>query len=255
MLSLFTILFFLQSQDARILFTANVVDFEKLANEASLKPVEECPASGNYVAGWEMSSKCADVSGIKEVFVSGDPVSSNHTIIPWEVAPDDFAGIIKSVFPDGNLKKSILIFSSLRLSKSTYKLEASLKNSGLNAKIEIHNNELNALKTIANLYRKKEILHFAILPMNDPGVITPLVLRELLQFQFRRGVPLIVRSRHEVFTGGLFAVEPVLTQNDLKTFPHNKGLGFKKYFNPRTASSLGLGSQIFEKLNFMAMTR
>ncbi|MBU1219609.1 hypothetical protein KKF34_17825 [Myxococcota bacterium] len=254
MLSLFMIVLFLQSQEARILFPSRVVDFEKLVNDGNFKPIEDCPKAGGFVAGWEMSLKCSNVSGIKEVFVSGEPVSDKHTLIPWEVEPEHFATIIRSVFSPETCKQGIHIMTSRRLHKYSILLSKAINQSGLKATSETMETEVVALKSIALLYRKRKQAYSAILPLNDPGVITPLVLRELLQLQFRRGIPLIVRSRHEVFTGGLFAVEPIMTLDFIKN-PNPQTLSYKKYFNPKTAFSLGLGGKVFEKNNFMAMTR
>lgn len=254
MLSLFMIVMFMQSSEARIFFPTRVVDFEKLVNEGSLVPIDDCPKSGGFVAGWEMSLKCSNIPDIKEVFVSGEPVSDKHTLIPWEVEPEHFARIIRSVFTPENCKLGIHIMASRRLHKYSILLTKAIKESGLKASSETIENEVVALKSIALLYRKSKQAHSAILPLNDPGVITPLVLRELLQLQFRRGIPLIVRSRHEVFTGGLFAVEPTMTLKYIKN-PNPQILTYKKYFNPKTALSLGLGGRIFEKNQFIAMTR
>ncbi|MBN2724813.1 MAG: hypothetical protein JXR95_12140 [Deltaproteobacteria bacterium] len=256
----FTLALLLAPAKGEILFEPGVVDFTKISNDlSSFSKItgKGCPKKGGIVTGYSLARRCSDREGLWEIFVAGEPVSKNHRIISWDVPVQEWVTVAGKIHEKTRPEGKILITGSSRLEKYGNLLKSEFIKSGLKVQLKLFSDEVSILKMVASLRKINRNRYWLIIPLDDPDVVTALVLKELFQIQYRYGVKIFVRSKHEVLMGGLLSIEVAYTPTYINAVINgdNPQIKLKKHYNPDACESLDIPGKVFEKIKFTAISR
>ncbi|MBU1238938.1 hypothetical protein KKF84_18325 [Myxococcota bacterium] len=241
----------------QVSFPRGIVSYEKFfslcrARGFSYLPMEKVPqSSGTVLLLGVKASRLKTGSGTRavELFHNGPPITAGHGIIPFSVQASSWCKLFRQLKPKSPKLSPIALLSTPALQTQSRRMLEECKITGLTTTVQIMKSEDVALAFIGKLFKAKRPpwgIHLA----HDIETLSPKVLELALRLQYRRGILIFVRTKHEVLAGGIAAWEPLMTPEGVESWLQNGAAEFSEhlYYNPLVARALEIHDRQFVSL-------
>ncbi|MGM0596543.1 MAG: hypothetical protein ACQES9_05830 [Myxococcota bacterium] len=198
----------------QVIYPQGVLEYEKLWQKLKkypgyervlLKSYKPDPNKKSVTFGPEAARKVKSDKNL-ELFTAGAAIRSHHSIFPRQAAPKSWVRLFSKLkLAPGAV---VLILSSPRLKAYTAKIAAASRLRGVKTRTVVLENRTASFKFLIKLYKNPRKFNCGGLFLaHDLQVFSARILGFALKIQYSRGIPLFVRTKHEVFAGGFATVE------------------------------------------------
>jgi hypothetical protein len=144
-----------------------------------------------------------------ELFVAGSPIVKKDKIIPYQSPPQKWVNLFLKIKPKNKSNSPLVFLTTPRLKTDSLAVAELCKEVGILTRVIVVTSEKMALQSLISIHNKKTST-WGIKLAHDLKIITPRVLFLSLKLQYRDGIPIFVRTKHEVLAGGIATIEPIM---------------------------------------------
>ncbi|MDA3862618.1 MAG: hypothetical protein PF689_01985 [Deltaproteobacteria bacterium] len=243
----------------QVIYPQGVLEYEKFWQKMKKYPSYERVFLKNYqpdskkksvTFGPEAARKVKSAKNL-ELFIAGRALRAGHSIFPRQADPQNWVRLFSKLnLAPGSV---ILILSSPRLKAYTAKIAAASHLRGIKTKTVVLENRTKSFKFLIKLYKNPQKYNCgAVFLAHDLQVFSARILGFALKIQYSRGIPLFVRTKHEVLAGGFATVEAdyaISSKVKSGSLEQKLRLDEHVYINSKTSRFLLFEKDKFQDLN------
>jgi len=188
-------------------------------------------------------------SRVIEMFHGGPPLRKGHEVLPFLVGSGAWCRLFSRLRPRGPGGRPLVILATPRTRAMATGILERCSDKGITPRVKVVTSEDSALAYIGKLF-KVPTPPWGLQLTHDLETLSPKVLELALRLQYRRGILLFVRTRHEVLAGGIAAWEPLYSPQDLNSWLTGHPVDFPEqlFYNPLVVRALEVREPPFKAL-------